>query len=53
MKRYWHNNKYWDGLKLQVAFYFDFPSQDDYYKSNYNLHIVLFGLSINICTWKE
>lgn len=53
MKRNWAINIFWDGLKLRLGIYFDFPDKDDYYESQYNLYIVLFGLHINIWTWKE
>lgn len=53
MKRLWYFNTKFDRLKIHLAFSFEFPDKEDYYESQYQMYMVLFGLYINVGTWKE
>ncbi len=53
MNRKWHFTKTFYEFRLGFAIYFDFPNDEDYYDSQFDFRLELFGLNINIGTWKE
>lgn len=53
MKRTWHCNYYLSKPKIEFTFSFMPPSEDDYFKHQWQLYIVFLGSFFTLGTWKE
>lgn len=51
--RQWHFHHYFDRFRPSFAIYINLPHEEDYWESQYDIHIEVCGFSVNFGTWKE